>query len=216
MSGDVIVGPWRGGSGGAPRRIICPAVRPAVVGARLGAEGIRTYIINSIELFCSKPDVTARPTWQDVGDDAFHGETLPDSAYDIPLFSGPFPITPSFEMAACPPGQLAAGIHGKSGVWLDALGLICNAGPPSAARTGNIFRQSPPASEERPPCTAAKAARRSVAFRQNATAMATLTQRCLLSIPDNDQGRCGRAKRAQGTSQFDELFRLCLNFLPDS
>lgn len=215
MYGDVTVGPWRGGNGGEPRTILCPSSRPMVVGSRVGAEGRNTYIVNSIELFCIKPDDAARPKPEDVGDAAFHAESLPESAYDNPVLARFF-VGPRFEMAVCPPDQVATGIHGQSGVWLDEFGLICDAAPPSAARTGNPFRSSPPTGETRPPCTAAKAARKSVAFQQNATAMATLTQRCLASIPDTDRGRCGRAKRAQGTPGFAEFYRLCLDSQPDS
>jgi hypothetical protein len=120
LAGEVSVGPWRGGTGGVPQSIMCPSVRPMVVGFRIGAEGRNTYIVNSIELFCARPDDSARPTPADVGDVAFHGEPLPTDAYKSGIIAKFF-IAPSFKMTACPAGQVGGGIHGQHGIWLDKL-----------------------------------------------------------------------------------------------
>jgi hypothetical protein len=215
ISGDLPIGPWRGGTGGEVRSILCPTQRPVVVGARVGAEGRNTYIVNSIELFCSRPDDVERPEWEDVGDIGFHAQSLPRSAYDSGIIVK-FYTAAQYKMEVCPPGQLASGIHGQHGIWLDRLGFTCVAAPPSSARTGNTFRRSAPQGQPRPPCVAAKSARQSVAFQKNSTAMATLTQRCLASIPNSDRGRCGQAKREQGAPRFAALYKLCLDSQPDS
>jgi hypothetical protein len=108
---------WHGGNGGGPTLLLCPAQTPAVVALYVGAEGQDTVIVNNIHLYCGF---------------ANNGQRLisyPDVVFDGPPFhhSG-FVAAPIKKREDCPVGQIALGVTGSSGVWLDAVGIIC--GPP--------------------------------------------------------------------------------------
>lgn len=129
-TGTGLVGPnslvpgWHGGTGGHIIALLCPAKMPVVLGVDLGAEGQNTFIVNNVHLFCGK----AIADYQALGDE-------PAAKFDGPGYT----ISPKFvglgfiggddhsvrTTERCPSGEVAIGIHGRSGVWLDATGLIC-------------------------------------------------------------------------------------------
>lgn len=209
---DASIGPWRGGQGAESRRLLCPRERPAVSAVSVMAEGKKTIIVNAIHLFCSASDASARPT----------ESSVPDARFDGPSAGGDSGIWASFNavvphrFSQCPPGQVGSGIHGQHGIWLDSLGLMCRTVASSAPTGKALGKRSsgPPLPPPSTPCVSIKKvwarSDRSEAQKQ------ILLQRCLNSIPLDETSRCGRAKRAFGTPDFNRLFELCLTTVPDA
>ena len=163
-------GGWNGGAGGSHvERLVCPASAPVVLQLKIGAEGQKTLIINNIWLYCG--EITATPqTPQD----------YPSAIFDGPRYNptgGLFPSLRRGEGASqqCPPGQVASGLHGRAGAWVDAIALICDA--PRLQRPGvsSIGRVSPATSPptDRTICESARDARA-----RNSPAAPRLEQRC--------------------------------------
>ena len=105
-----------GGDTGSPVRIICPAKAPAIVAAEILAEGRETVVLNSIKLYCS-PAAINQPQPQ-----------YPSAVFDAPHTGSTGEVTGNgWYVHRCPPGTVPVGITGRSGIWVDALGLICGA-----------------------------------------------------------------------------------------
>ena len=116
---------WHGGTGGGRASVVCPRARPIVLAVYVAAEGVNTISVNNIHLYCGL---------------AVPSQTLdanPSAIFDAPGYKpskevfgiGERTATMSSASQRCPDGQVAVGIHGRSGIWLDALGLICDALP---------------------------------------------------------------------------------------
>lgn len=137
VTGDVAIEPWHGGGGGGIRRLTCPLSRPVVLGLGVVAEGQETFIINSVRLYCGT--LTDRPQAQGAQASAvFDGPPYrPSSGWGLTQFTQ----EPVASAQRCPDGLVASGIRGRSGVWLDALGLICDT-PPFSAYV-RLVRRSP-------------------------------------------------------------------------
>ena len=104
---------WYGGTGGGLRNIICPSDFPIVIGMYVLWEGEGTVIVNSIHLFCGVAAAAQQPS------------EFPSAVFDAPLIPrGPI-IVRNSGTQRCPAGLVAVGINGRSGIWLDAVGLIC-------------------------------------------------------------------------------------------
>ena len=146
---------WYGGSGGRFTNVVCPSYTPIVTGMFVAWEGVDTKVVNNIHLFCGEAAGA-----QVVND-------VPSAVFDAPKYEGSG-LMHSYsgagkETQRCPAGQLAVGLHGRSGIWVDAIGLIC--APSVLASTGNtvssigkIGPPSPPVAR-RPICEAARDAR---------------------------------------------------------
>lgn len=105
---------FHGGDGGPNvQRLLCPVATPVILGIGVGWQGEQTNIVHDISIYCGRVDYTPQPATYPSG--VFAGYAGPHSGFFIPQ-SG-------FEQ--CPTGQVASGIHGHSGKWLDAIGLIC-------------------------------------------------------------------------------------------
>jgi hypothetical protein len=113
---------WYGGTGGGIRNIICPKDAPIVTGMYVRAEGVYTITVNNIHLFCGIAATTQQPS--EFPSAVFDGPYA-KSTYD---FFGGSPVIEFDSTQRCPAGLVAVGINGRSGKWLDAVGLIC--GPP--------------------------------------------------------------------------------------
>jgi hypothetical protein len=120
-----VEGSWNGGGGGPHVvRLFCPPMKPVVLGISVGAEGEKTIIVNNVHLFCGLATATNQAL-----------EAYPSAIFDGPGYTpspGFFGFTPGtsnhhYSSQRCPPGTVAIGVHGRSGVWLDAMGLICDA-----------------------------------------------------------------------------------------
>ena len=129
VAGEAAVGPFHGDGGGTPVRIACPLAVPAVIGMTVMDEGQDTDIVNAIQLSCGLASDIVQP-----------GRSDPSASFAGPIYKNSDPIFFHFSASntnsqACPPGQIAIGAHGRSGVWLDAVGLICGAAPFSHVRS---------------------------------------------------------------------------------
>ncbi|SOD22142.1 hypothetical protein SAMN06297164_3366 [Nitrosomonas ureae] len=104
--------PLLGGEGGSPQSIICPKDK-AVKGLHIESEGEETVIVNSIGLYCSSPTAGETPE-KPFG--SLGGPYIPKDRVESNRSWGP---------QICPEGTVAVGITSRSGIWLDAIGLIC-------------------------------------------------------------------------------------------
>jgi hypothetical protein len=109
------------GVGGHPIQLLCPTSTPIMIGLDAGTKqgGYSATSINdiftvlsSIHLYCGQ----AIPV-QKLPD-------LPNAIFDTPVTSDSIP---GVQHQACPAGQVAVGVHGRAGNFLDAVGLICGA-----------------------------------------------------------------------------------------
>lgn len=115
---------WHGGPGGGIQRLMCPASTPIVIGIDVAAEGVDHIIVNNIHVFCGLAVNDQVPA------------ANPSAIFDAPGYT---PSRGTFGLGGgrtagvrtgtqrCPAGQVAIGVHGRYGVWLDAMGLICDA-----------------------------------------------------------------------------------------
>ena len=94
---------WHGGAGGGFARIACPSEQPIATGLFVGTEVADTKIVNNLLMYCGRsPDTrVSAPARPDIGH-AGHDDTQ-----------------------GCRADQVAVGVHGRSGMLLDAIGLIC-------------------------------------------------------------------------------------------
>jgi hypothetical protein len=110
-----------GGTGGTLRELVCPQSAPVVNGIEVGYEGEKTQIVNTIHVYCSiaAPDqpLTDYPTVVFDGSEIRRREGGP--------LSGNTPVPLYQHRQICPRGLFAVGINGRSGIWLDSVGLIC-------------------------------------------------------------------------------------------
>ena len=153
-----------GGSGGAKKTIVCPDNAPLVARMLVGSEGERTVVVNNIWLYCTEV-----------------ASGLPTPRYPSAQFDGDEigSVTLYRNGQACPDQLVAVGINGRSGIWLDSLGLICGAvqfnpprTPEPAKTLGRIKSTSPP----RAPMSLCDAARD--ARRRNSPAAPNLEAQC--------------------------------------
>lgn len=110
---EKLMPPAFGGGGGAPRRIACD--RNAAVRGLLVEHGMvtdKTRAVTGVELICGSPDGRGAPLSQP---NLFAYSPAKPKSIDVRL--------------ACPAGQVATGIFGRSGQWLDQIGLICGRSP---------------------------------------------------------------------------------------
>jgi hypothetical protein len=102
-----------GGGGGGPRRIACDR-NAAVRGLQVehGMATDKTRVVTGVELICGKPD----------------GSGGPLSQPNLVAYSPAKPKSIDVRLS-CPPGQVATGVFGRSGQWLDQIGLVCDRSP---------------------------------------------------------------------------------------
>lgn len=129
---------WYGGPGGSIKTLACTPgaggiAEPVVSAIYVEAEGLKTVTVNRITLLCEgltfwlPTQYRDREFWKDI-----HSQDRSVVNFEAPKNS-------ANEIAGtsiCPVSQdnlatIAVGIRGRSGVWLDAVGLICdNPKPP--------------------------------------------------------------------------------------
>jgi hypothetical protein len=122
---------WYGGAGGGLRNLVCPNDTPIVTGIYIGAEGVETTVVNNIHLFCGI--AAAKQQANDYPSAVFDGPYAKDTYGAFGSGNG---VTLRSDTQRCPAGTVAAGISGRSGVWLDAVGLIC--GEPKLSAGGPV------------------------------------------------------------------------------
>jgi hypothetical protein len=183
ISAPPVTTPWTGGPGGSEAWVVCPAVTPIVIGMDVEWEGVDTITVNGIHLFCGKAVTApqARPAYPSAIFDA--PRYVPSDGWGGIGISGD-DARRGYGSQSCPPGQVAIGVYGKSGVWLDSMGLICaearmtaSSGAGPAKSLGRVQTNSPPG-PPRSICDAAKDARA-----RNSPAAPGLERQCLASQP---------------------------------
>jgi hypothetical protein len=114
---------WHGGTGGHLDKVVCPAASPILLGVEVTYEGHTTFTVNNIHLYCGRAVTSAQPFPQ-----------YPNATFDAPfyqeesgLLTGHDPENRFTSSQRCGDGQVTVGVHGRSGKWLDAMGLICDA-----------------------------------------------------------------------------------------
>ncbi|MBC9030835.1 hypothetical protein IAG41_00370 [Sphingomonas sp. JC676] len=163
------VGDWHGGQGGLPTQVMCPPRTPVVIGMAVQAEGVKTVVVNQLALFCGV--VGPGQIMQADPSAVVYG---PTANYTTDIVGLPYNFVKSSQkMVACPANQIATGIHGRSGTWLDAIGLVC-AEPRIRPGIGRINRDKVPPAQRVSICDAAKAARA-----RNAPTAPKLEAQCL-------------------------------------
>jgi hypothetical protein len=218
-----VIEPWRGGTGGIVRRLICPGRMPAVVGAVIEAEGDNTIIVNQFTLICGRADGSTSPPAPPLTMVEFIGPRIQPSGGLVANFTVFVPP----ETTLCAQGDVAVGIHGRHGIWLDRVGLVCvrpspPSPPPPIRRLGR--REAGP--DTRTACQIARDARDSLANSSTMSPVvrAALTQRlpgfvdtCIVTYPDAGgatRDPCVEARRGRGQlpqAQYERLVSRCLN-----
>jgi hypothetical protein len=144
------VGGWFGGPGGRGVSLLCPSSAPIVTGMDVAAEGVDHIIVNNIHLYCGEASAVQRQ------------QSSPSAAFDAPNYSSSSGSFKGFvqEHQLCPSGEVAIGLNGRSGTWVDAIGLVCGAPrlPPTVKSLGREVRNSTPGSATSV-CAEARAAR---------------------------------------------------------
>jgi hypothetical protein len=111
-----------GGTGGHVVRLQCPA-NTVVNGIKVAYEGEDTVVVNTLHVYCGPAAVnqplTSYPTL------VFDGREI-RRVQGGPL-TGTTPVPLYEDRQQCPPNLFAVGINGRSGIWLDSVGLICGA-----------------------------------------------------------------------------------------
>ncbi|HEY6124201.1 MAG TPA: hypothetical protein VIV63_06095 [Steroidobacteraceae bacterium] len=108
-----------GGPGGRVVQVVCPDNTPAITSMAIGWEGVQTFIVNSVRLYCGIAAVNQWPA------------EFPTVAFDGPKvvagtgFGTTIAMGLLLETTRCAPGLVPVGIHGRSGKWLDAVGFVC-------------------------------------------------------------------------------------------
>ena len=162
---------WYGGTGGGLANVICPVDTPIVIAMYVRAEGVKTVTVNNIHLFCGLAAATQEPS------------EFPSAVFDAPRAeskSGLFADDPVVEgdgTQHCPAGLVGLGINGRSGVWVDAVGLICgepklSPKPPGPVVLGRVQSTTP----KGPPMSICDRARDARA--RNSPAAASLEAQC--------------------------------------
>jgi hypothetical protein len=105
---------WSGGPGGHLQRLMCPASTPVVIGIDVGTRlddlTMSQLNVSRIHLYCGL---------------AAAGQK--SAAQPTAIFDAPYEHDRSDQHQDCPAGQVAVGVNGRSGRFLDALGMICGA-----------------------------------------------------------------------------------------
>ncbi|MEO6364565.1 MAG: hypothetical protein ABIO38_00725 [Luteimonas sp.] len=109
--GSAAAGEWTGGFGGGPGRLTCPDNRPHVLGIDVERLDADEDVVTNFLLTCGSN---------------FHD--LQRSAYARPGAEHR-DYQSSADSQICSQGQGAVGVHGRSGKYIDAIGLICDALP---------------------------------------------------------------------------------------
>jgi hypothetical protein len=181
---------WHGGPGGHIIALICPQNVPIVRGMDIEIEGENTLIVNAIALYCGS--ASAQP-----------GGNIPSVSFKGPEAKVGKPVFGGFKNGAvtmgirCPASEVAIGIHGRSGIWLDALGLICGPARIDTSRKPPVSLGSrvpyDPNRPLPPICDAAAQARAN-----NSPAAASLERQCFNDHSGVSLGRPGRTDGSGG------------------
>jgi hypothetical protein len=179
---------WRGGDGGAYHRVVCTDQFPIVFGLDVGAEGVDTIIVNDFSLHCgwaSPTQPAGVPTNYLPG---FDGPSyMPEmTRYGLGFGTSGRRAGGTSGRQTCPPGRVAVGLRGRSGIWLDGMGLICGE-PTTYLSLGRVNSGSAPSGPPMSLCDRARDARA-----RNSPAAPNLEEQCRKTQPPvKSLGRVG-------------------------
>jgi hypothetical protein len=120
-----------GGPGAGTTRIECPDNAPVVIAIFVLYEGADNVVVNNVHLYCGSATAVNQRT------------AYPSAIFDGPVDRESKNTTWGDATQDCPPGLVGVGINGKSGTWLDSLGLICGAPMPPSKTLGRIKQSNP-------------------------------------------------------------------------
>ncbi len=160
-------GIWSGGDGGSPRQLVCPKETPIVTGMYVGYGGVDTVIVNHIHLFCGIASPNQEPS--EVPSAKFDGS---GGRSTVGLFGGRYAAAGE-DTQRCLADPVAVGINGRSGKWLDAVGLICGQPTESVKTLGRVKGAAPTPG---PPVSLCERAREARA--RNSPTAPALEERC--------------------------------------
>ena len=189
---------WNGGTGGSIQRVLCPSLTPVVLGVRVDFEGIDTITVESIFIFCGR--VTAEP--QELGtypSAQFEGKHHQMSPGWLGIGIDGEAAKTGWSRQRCPPGEVAVGMHGKAGAWVDSMGLICDAPRIAPLPPGKLPRVKPGArvgTAERSTLSICEAAQQARA--RNSPAAAGLEAQCEAQRPRVAAGARVETSRPSG------------------
>jgi hypothetical protein len=177
---------WHGGPDGHVESLLCPANTPALLGMLVETEGIDTLTLNSIHLYCGKVAAVAQPIPPNPSA-VYEGKAYVRSPGWGGIGIDGEDARHSWSQERCPDGEIAVGMHGRTGVWVDAAGLICDAprltqNPHPPVALGRVQSTTPTVPMSL--CERAKAARA-----RNSPAAPALEAQCKASIPPVALGR---------------------------
>ena len=170
---------WRGGNGGVYHRVVCPDKFPIAFGLDVHAEGVDTIVVNDFNLHCGWAAPTQPAGLPVNGATGFHAPSyMPGSTRLWMGFgtSGQRAVGTSGRQY-CPAGRVAVGLRGRSGIWLDGMGLICGE-PTTYLSLGRVNTGSAPSG---PPMSLCDRARDALA--RNSPAAPNLVEQCRRSQP---------------------------------
>jgi hypothetical protein len=104
-----------GDGGGNVEQLRCPKENPIVTGMYVRAWGENTLIVTSIGLYCGAAATTQ--IQRELNDVLHSGRSG--------VYAGSNEPKRAKGTQRCPTSLVAVGINGRSGIWLDAVGLIC-------------------------------------------------------------------------------------------
>jgi hypothetical protein len=115
-----------GGTGGSAQEAYCPPGE-AMTGVGLAytrGGGLDRQYVNTIDIFCPSTDMKRDPD-RCISSGEGCGHLPPHTAGAVVQVIKDY----KYDLLACPAGERATGIQGKSGNFIDAMGLICAALP---------------------------------------------------------------------------------------
>ncbi|PWT92888.1 MAG: hypothetical protein C5B55_05485, partial [Blastocatellia bacterium] len=178
---------WYGGGGGSVKFLTCPSNKPLVSAIYVEAEGVDTVIVNRITLLC---EVVSGGVPTESRDRKFWENYPLENTIQGPNYNKTHPggfqsqATETNGTSICPDSNnhatKAVGISGRSGRWLDAVGLICGDEklPPTPVQAVGRTKAPPPqpGASPTPSLTICQAAR--MARARNSPAAAGLEAQC--------------------------------------
>lgn len=186
---------WHGGPDGQFERLICPPRTPIVYAMTVHSEGVDTPIVNGMRLTCGEAVAIQSPHAS--SEVAYDG---PGTALSWPLLGSVRSNHSAFTDQRCPDGQVAVGLHGSTGIWVDAIGLVCDAPrfDPNYVKSVGRIRTGAVPGEPIPLCEAARIARA-----RNSPAASGLEQQCA------DIGKIRPVGRVVGASSAGSSLSIC-------
>ena len=129
---------WTGGQGGTPQEVYC-APGEAVTGLGLAhtrGRGLKREYVNSVDLLCQQRQRAERCISSGEGCGPLSSVTRGTIVQTVHDYQ--------YDRLLCPPNEMATGIQGRSGAFVDAIGLICGPLPPPPPPNSQWMGKSKP------------------------------------------------------------------------